>query len=207
MARIAIDVVLLPSPEMMDFAIAINKELLKTNEKKIVLDKINCLPHISLCMGCIDEKDLPAISEVLKCIAAEHKTFALTAKCLVAETIPTGKKTSYIAIEHDDELVRLHQSIMERLWKYLSYDVTTEMLFNPSEVEEVSLYWIRNYKKKKDKPASFDAHITTGFGVTKKFTFPVSFTAPTLALCQLGNYCTARKVLAAADLQPCPHSS
>ena len=48
MAKIAVDVVLLPSEEMMDKAIEINRELLKRFDNKIILNKENCLPHISL---------------------------------------------------------------------------------------------------------------------------------------------------------------
>ena len=43
MAKIAIDVVLLLSDEMMDKAIEINKELLKDFEGDIILDKEKCL--------------------------------------------------------------------------------------------------------------------------------------------------------------------
>jgi len=65
MAEIAVDVVLLPSEEMADKAIAANKELLKQCADKIVLDKENCLPHISLAMGCIDERDIADIEKIL----------------------------------------------------------------------------------------------------------------------------------------------
>jgi len=69
MAKIAVDVVLLPSEEMAEKAIAANKELLKRNAAKIVLDKDKCLPHISLAMGCIDEKEIDEIDKILKAIA------------------------------------------------------------------------------------------------------------------------------------------
>ena len=71
MAKLAVDVVLLPSEEMADKAIAANKELLKQYADKIVLDKENCLPHISLAMGCIDEKDIAEIKRTLRVIAGQ----------------------------------------------------------------------------------------------------------------------------------------
>ncbi|MBL7184709.1 MAG: hypothetical protein ISS70_00155 [Phycisphaerae bacterium] len=55
MSRIAVDVVLLPSDEVAARAIEANRELLKQCPGKIVLDKDNCLPHISLAMGYIDQ--------------------------------------------------------------------------------------------------------------------------------------------------------
>jgi len=63
MTEIAIDVVLLPSDGMMNRAIEINKVLLKENENKIILHKEKCLPHISLCMGCIEENKIPDIKK------------------------------------------------------------------------------------------------------------------------------------------------
>lgn len=200
MAKIAIDVVLLPSDEMMDKAIEINKELLKEYENKIVLDKQKCFPHISLCMGCVDEDDIPKIEEVLKDIASQFSEMKLVADKLEPETIPNGKIVSGIVIKNTKELQSLHEMVMKRLWKYLSYDVKIPMLFNPPEVEEVTLYWIKNYAKKYDNPSSFHPHITVGFGEIDKFPFPIQFTASKLAMCQLSNYCTCRKVIISSDL-------
>lgn len=200
MSKIAIDVALLPSEEMMDKAIEINKELLKDNEDKIILDKEKCLPHISLCMGCIDEDKIPEIQNILDEISTNFSPFNLQAVDLKADIIPTGKKVSGLHVKNQDELQKLHESIMKRLWNYLSYDVEISMLFNPLEVEEVTLYWIKNYAKKYDNPSSFHPHITTGFGETDKFQLPIDFTASKIALCQLGNYCTCRKIIVSSDL-------
>ena len=200
MTKIAIDVALLPSEEMMNKAIEINKELLKDNEDKIILDKEKCLPHISLCMGCIEEDKLPEINNILNEISKDFSQFNLQAIDLKADIIPTGKKVSELHVKNQDELQKLHESIMKKLWNYLSYDVEISMLFNPPEVEEVTLYWIKNYAKKYDNPSSFHPHITTGFGETDKFQLPIDFTASKIVLCQLGNHCICRKVIISFDL-------
>jgi len=200
MAKIAIDVVLLLSEEMMDKAIEINKELLKDFDDEIILDKEKCLPHISLCMGCVDEDMISEIKRVLDEISTEFSKFKLQAVDLKADITPTGKKVSGLCIKNQDKLQKLHEIIMNRLWKYLSYDVEISMLFNPPEVEEATLEWIRDYAKKHDNPLLFDPHITVGFGETDKFILPIEFTASTIALCQLGNYCTCRKVIISSDL-------
>lgn len=200
MAKIAIDVVLLPSKKMMNKAIEINKELLKNHEDKIILDKEKCSPHISLCMGCIEEDKIPEIKLILNKISTEFSEFNLQAIELKADIIPTGKKISGLHIKNIDELQKLHETIMKRLWKYLSYDVEISMLFNPPEIKEVTLYWIKNYAKKYDNPLSFHPHITVGFGETNKFQLPINFTTSKIALCQLGNYCTCRKVIISSDL-------
>lgn len=200
MTKIAIDVILLPSEEMVDKAIEINKELLRSFENKIILDKQKCLPHISLCMGCIEKEKISEVKEILEDIAKEFSTFNLTAEGIKTDVIPTGKKVSELHIKNIEALQKLHETVMRRLWKYLNYDVKIPMLYNPPEVEEITLYWIKNYAKKYDDPSTFYPHITVGFGETNKFKFPIEFTASKLAICQLGNYCTCRKVITFIDL-------
>ena len=61
MAKIAVDVVLLPSETIINRAIEANKQLLKQGIGEIVLNKEHYLPHISLAMGCIDERHITDI--------------------------------------------------------------------------------------------------------------------------------------------------
>ena len=200
MARIAVDVVLLPSDEMTDYAIEVNRGLLKTFDNKIILDRENCLPHISLAMGCIDEKDIPDIEKILRDIAKQHSFRELRVVDIRAETIPTGKKVSGFEIEKTKELQLLHEEVMQRLTPYFTYDVTTAMLFSPPEVEQATLFWIKNYPEKSSFE-NFSPHITIGFGETDKVKVPIKFAASKLALCHLGNHCTCRKVLVSTELE------
>jgi len=200
MAKIAIDVVLLPSEEMMDKIIEINKELLKDNEDKIILDKEKCLPHISLCMGCIEEDKIPEIKEIIDEISKNFSKFSLQATDLKAKIIPTGERVSGLHIKNQEELQKLHEAIMKELWKYLSYDVEISMLFNPSEIEEVILCWMKSYIRTYNGASLFHPHITVGLGETDKFKLPIDFTASRIAVSQLGNYYTCRKVIISSDL-------
>ncbi len=202
MSKIAIDVVLLPSEEMMDKTIEINKELLKTFSPKTVLDKQKCIPHISLCMGCIDEKDIPSLQGILDRIAKEFISMNLVAEALESEVIPNGKVFSGIKIKNIKELQVLHEKTMQGFWNFLSYEVESSMISNPAEIEDITLHWIEGYKKKYDNPSLFHPHITIGHGETNKFNFPINFKASKIAVCHLGNYCTCRKVIISSDLQP-----
>jgi len=199
LARIAIDVVLLPSGEMTDYAVEANRELLKTFDNKIILNYENCLPHISLAMGCIDEKDIPDIEKILRDIAEQHSFRELRVVDIRAETIPTGKKVSGFKIEKTKELQLLHEEVMQKLAPYLTYDVIIDMVFSPPEVEEATLFWIRSYPEKSSFE-NFSPHITIGFGEIDKVEVPIKFAASKLALCHLGNYCTCRKVLVSTEL-------
>ncbi len=232
MAEIAVDAVLLPSDEMMDKAIEANRELLQQGigfpqgvvPDKIVLDKKNCLPHISLAMGCIDEKDIADIEKVLQTIAkgprlVGTKQYSLEQLSVIdihVGTSSAGEKVSVFRIERTKTLQLLHEEVMQRLAPYFSYDVTADMIFSrfpqsgvpAPEAGESTLLWIKNYPEKSSFE-NFFPHITIGYGEIDDYSFcsrkagslPMRFTASKLALCHLGNHCTCRKVLASAELR------
>ena len=199
MAEIAVDVVLLPSEEMADKAIAANKELLKQYADKIVLDKENCLPHISLAMGCIDKSSIDEIDKILKTAAKENSLGQLSAVCIHTETNRAGEKVSVLEIEKTEALQSLHEGIMKRLEPYFSFDVRAEMVLS-SETGELTLDWIKNFPEKSSFE-KFYPHITIGYGKINKYSFPIKFSVSRLALCHLGNHCTCRKILASTNLK------
>ena len=226
MAEIAVDAVLLPSDEMMDKAIEANRELLQqcigfppvlarpSRDRqggvpgKIVLDKKNCLPHISLAMGCIDEEDIADIERVLQTIAKQYSLEQLSVIGIHVGTSSAGEKVSVFQIEKTEALQSLHEEVMQRLASYFSYDVTADMIFSSPEAGESTLLWIKNYPEKSSFE-NFFPHITIGYGEIDDYSFgsreagplPMRFTASKLTLCHLGNHCTCRKILASAELR------
>ena len=200
MAEIAVDIVLLPSEEMAEKAIAANKELLKKYAHKIVLDKASCLPHISLTMDCIDEIDIDEIDVILRTIAEETSLGQLNAVGIKTETNQAGEQVSVFKIEKTETLQSLHEKIMKRLSLYFSYDVRVEMVLSSEETSESTLDWIKNYPEKSSFE-KFYPHITIGYGEINNFSFPIKFTVSKLALCHLGNHCTCRIILASTNLK------
>jgi len=197
MSKIAVDVVLLPSDEMMDKAIRANVELVGKSGSEIVLSKDNCLPHISLAMGCIDERDIASIEKVLEQLAKESTLGDLKIAGIHTSTNAKGEKTSLFEITKTKELQSLHEKVMKKLTPYFSYDVTDDMIYD-DEVEETTLLWIKNYPEQASF-ANFMPHITIGYGQVENGPFPIVFTVSRLALCHLGNHCTCRKILASID--------
>ena len=208
MAKIAVDAVLLPSDEMADRAIEANRELLKQCAgfpqggvaDKIVLDKENCLPHISLAMGCINEEDIANIEKVLQTTAKQYSFEQLSIIDINIGTNSAGEKVSVFQIENTQTLQSLHEEVMQRLAPYFSYDVTADMIFSPPEAGESTLLWIKHYPEKSSFE-NFFPHITIGYGEVGNYSFPMRFPASKLALCHLGNHCTCRKILASAELK------
>lgn len=195
----AVDVVLLPDDDLTCKAIKANAELVGKFGRKIVLDKESCLPHISLAMGYIDEKDIFVIGNILESIAKEHPLGDLIIVGVKSSENAAGEKVSVLEVEKTEELQLLHQVVMEKMKPYLSYNVTADMIYGDEEVAETTLRWIENYREKSsfDK---FSPHITIGYGELSSFPLPMNFTASRLALCHLGNYCTCREALTSVEL-------
>ena len=200
MAKIAVDVVLLPSEKVTNQAIEANKGLLEQYADPIILDKENCLPHISLAMGCINKRDISNIEKILKTIAEKYNPGQLSIIGVNTGTNSLGEKVSAFEVEKTERLQSLHEEVMRRITPYFSYDVTSEMLFSPPWACESTLLWIKNYPEK-SAFENFFPHITIGYGQVDDFSFTAEFAASKLALCHLGNHCTCRKVLAAAELE------
>jgi len=195
MSRIAVDVVLLPSDEVAARAIEANMELLKQCPDKIVLDRENCLPHISLAMGCIDQRRIADAERILRAIAKERSLERLVSLGIRVTTNSAGEKVSVLELKKTPTLQSLHELVMNRLRAYLARHVTAEMVFSPPAAAESTLLWIRDYCEKSSFERFFP-HITLGYGQLDDFPFPARFTAKTLALCHLGNHCTCRRILA-----------
>jgi len=190
--RIATDVVLLPDDEMTDRAIEINKQISREHSAQIVLDRENCLPHISLAMGCAEQQDVDAIQEVLERLAREIPVRQLTA---VGVQNPGDSKASFLEIERTEELQRLHERVMQEMQPFFSREVT-DVTFYDDIVAQTSVDWVRDYPQKAAYE-NFSPHLTLGYGPAKaSFSFPAVFHASGLALCHLGNHCTCRKILA-----------
>ncbi len=200
MAKIAVDVVLLPSEEMTGRAVDANRELLKQRADRIILGKEECLPHISLAMGCIDKGDIADIEKILQAIAKDYAPAPLAVEGIRTETDAAGEEVSVFQVKRTRRLQSLHEAVMRQLARHFSYDVTAEMLFCGPVVSQSTLSWIKNYPEKSSFEHFFP-HITVGYGRINDFSFPVEFTATQLALCHLGNFCTCRKVLAATELK------
>lgn len=196
MSRLAIDVVLLPSDEMMDKAIEVNKGWQERQKQKIILGKDISLPHISLLMGVCNSEQLPLFDKVLGEIAKNFKPFNLVAKGL-----HVGKYSCEFVVANTPELQKLHEELLKELRPCLSYDATAVDFFNPAgaEILEPTPRWVNDYFKKSSLE-NFNPHITLGQGQLEIKDFPIRFTSDNLALCHLGNYCTCGKVLISKKL-------
>ena len=192
----AVDVAILPSEAIMDKVVEINAELVKKFGKKIVLNKNNTFPHISLAMGCIEQSNIPAVEKILNSIAKDNQLPDLTITHIAVSTNSIGEEISAFAIEKSPPIQQLHENIMTQLADHLSCDATAEMINFAGQVAQSTLLWIKNYRQNSSF-ANFSPHITLGYGRTDNtpLDLPLEFTPPRLALCHLGNHCTCTEIL------------
>jgi len=198
--RYAVDVVVLPPDVIINQAIRLNRVLLQTNPPKIELNKVNCIPHISLSMGVLEESKLVAFTECLKSIAHSYMPLNLRASHIYTERIPNSEKVSGIAIEKSDTLSSLHNEIMMLSDIYLSNDATIDTVFTPPPVDAITLQFINNYPSKSARE-NFFPHITIGVGELTDESLSTNFTTFEVALFHLGNYCTCRNKIASFVIQ------
>jgi 2'-5' RNA ligase len=110
----SVDVVLLPSEAMTNQAIEANKGLLKQYADRIILDHESCLPHISLAMGCMDERHIADIEKILKSIADKYNPGRLSVVGINTGTNSLGEKVSSFEVEKTERLLSLHKEVCEK---------------------------------------------------------------------------------------------
>ncbi len=199
MTKIAINIVLLPSKEMVSKIIEINKELLKTNKNKIILGKTVNQPHISLCMGGVNKIEIPQIIKSINEISNNFTQFNFEGKLSVQAT-SADEKISWLEIINKDKIQKIHETVMKTIWKYLNYDIENYMLVNPQEVEEKTISWIKHYSNLYKNSLLYRPHITVGVGDTIKHNRIFNFSSSKIAIFQLGNYCTCKKLIYSTSL-------
>ena len=195
MKPLAVDIVLIPDAHLFDQALAINAQLVKEQQSEIVLHERDCLPHISLAMGCIDHDDIPKISQLLHSLWRLYplREF-LQSQGQVYKTNSRGQTVSSIELVKDVGLQQFHEKVMEYLSPFFKHQATPEMFVGKGPIAESTLTWVNTFKEK-SAYTHYWPHITLGYGRAPVVEIRKEFYANRLMLCQLGNHCTCQKVL------------
>jgi 2'-5' RNA ligase len=199
MKRFAIDVVILPPDNITDIAIEYNKRLRASIAENIELGKARYLPHISLLMGCLALDQLELITSRLDAIAKVHEILELSI-CNIRTDDSAAHGVVSFEIARTEQLVRLHESIVNSFRPFLTQDAKASDLADPPPIKDSTLQWINKFIPHACLE-NFWPHITLGFGENSGNGFtPISFQGSRLALCHLGNHCTCAEVLAEVSL-------
>jgi 2'-5' RNA ligase len=197
MSALAVDIVLLPDEAMMDLAIAANAVLVEKFNSKIVLNKNDCLPHISLAMGCIEHEDIERAGELLQPLAAIIPKRLKTGG-IQKSTSFSGEIVSVIGIQRTNKLQKLHEKVSGTIKPFFTYDVREDMVAG-GKARQTTFQWIANYPEKAGY-SNFSPHITIGYGDLPDLGLLPDFAVSRLAICHLGDHCTCGKILWSVEI-------
>ncbi|MBW3019766.1 2'-5' RNA ligase family protein [Candidatus Woesearchaeota archaeon] len=199
MKKIAIDVVLLPPEEIMDLCIEVNEKAFKKGKGRHKLNKVNCVPHISLTMGCVYDDKLPCMIRDLGKISAA--TEPLTLKITGVEMYgPEGERRGFLKINVPKKLRELHNEIHYRIARHVvNCDGPYVLVDGESTGISDSSKEMLNKHSKTQFGDDYNPHLTLCCYDSDKFCkdlkFPISFNVSKIALFQLGDGCTCKKLL------------
>jgi 2'-5' RNA ligase len=183
---IALDVAILPPPDVAARAVALGAALpFEASERR--LDDEH-LPHITLTQQFVREEEMDLAFEHIDGVLRDAAPMRLTATGCAKEG-----HTIWMAIERTPELSALHERLMEAL-RGVERQEGTPAAFVDHDGRLADVLWVTGYRLKSSFGA-FAPHITLGHGSEAPAIEPFTFEAATIAACHLGRHCTCRRVL------------
>ncbi len=196
MGLLAVDVaVLLPDP-LLQPLLRLNAELLPP-PAGLRFDDTH-LPHVTLAQLFVAELQLPDVI---------HEAAAVTHDCAPLRLAPAGlsrgRTASTVRLEPTDTLISLHARLMDRLRRFESAqgDATAFLATGGLPARDADVEWVHQFRTHAAYDR-FDPHITVGVGTLQGLGPLPAADGARVALCQLGRFCTCRRVLAEWSLTP-----
>ena len=189
---VAIDVAILPPPDVTTRAIELSAALPVEGSQGLRLDAEH-LPHITLTQQFIREDELDAAFERIDDVVAGLRPIRV-----VATGAGASGHTLWIEIERSPELFTLHEQLMEALRGFERPDGGPGA-FADGEGRMGDVVWVASYRLKASF-GHFTPHITLGHGTQPPAIETFAFDAATIAAAHLGRFCTCRRVLRAWHL-------
>jgi 2'-5' RNA ligase len=187
MTCIAIDIAILPPPDMTARAIALSASLPAHESQGLLLGR-DYLPHATLTQQFVR---VDALDQVIA-----HVDRVLRDRTPLPLHVTGGGKGSnsvWIAIERTQPLVRLHEDLMGATESFERSDGDETAFFGP-DARDRDVSWVRGFRRE----SSFDRftpHITIGHSAQPPDVEPMEFIATTIAVCHLGRFCTCRRII------------
>jgi len=189
---IAVDVAILLPTDVSQRAVALNAELHAQNDDDLRLDADH-LPHVTLTQQFIREDEIELTMEQIDGVLAQQPPF----RVIATGTAQSGH-TVWIGIERTQEIIDLHERLMEAL-RGVERPGGTPAAFVDGAGRLADVVWVAGFRLKSSF-GQFQPHITLGHGAEPPALEPFAFDATTVAACHLGRFCTCRRVLRAWSL-------
>lgn len=196
----AIDIVLIPPPDIAKTAVKINRLLNSlTGDNSLVLDLKSCIPHVSLAMGTVKTDSLESLSDELDNICKKYLPLEAGSKDFNAVKTSDNSLVSGIDIVKDDVISNLSEDIISAFQKYNLKRVSENMVYpDNNKITKFTIEYSSDYLFN-STGINFSPHITLGNGniydLKQIPVLPSKFIFENLAVCHLGNHCTCREIL------------
>ena len=194
-AVLALDVAIL-LPRTLRRKVAALNETLASPPEGFRFDNTH-LPHITLMQQFVATDRLEIFSRALGGLTRELKTLGLkTGDVTYSGTCATWQ------VEPTSPLLELHRRLMDGLRPFNAGNGTLDSFVSGDTPPRLNdLDWVTQYHAQAAYD-HFDPHITLGVGTLRRLPTPTRFSADQLALCQLGRFCTCRRVITCRSLTP-----
>ena len=187
-------------------AIAIDLAVLLPTDTRAVIERVNArfdgaaghgfrfdathLPHVTLSQHFVNSDRLTEV-----CARVATVLSGLRPLDLSVTGARGGRTAQALVVAPTPALQRLHEQLMDTLASYEIPGDAAAFQQDDTPPRDADVAWVTRFRVESSF-ARFDPHITVGIGPDPVTTDPFTFTARTIAVCRLGQFCTCRDRLA-----------
>jgi hypothetical protein len=188
---LAVDIAVVLPPEIRDEAARINRLLIGHSGDRTISFGPDALPHITLAMAAVPERDIAGISlEGLR----PHFPLEVAVAGISTVTTGSGRRVAGFDLDHDEPLLALHRAAAEILATVAVVEDPALLLREGEEDEPSMAAYARTFLR-----TPYSPHITLGAGEAADrdtvLSLPYRFTARGALLCRVGTGGACRQVL------------
>ena len=184
---LALDVAILPPPDVSSRAIALSASLEDERSQGLGVGAEH-LAHVTVAQLFVRESEIEAAFERITNAVADRPPMRL----LVTGGGQSGH-TVWMTIERSPDLLALHERLMDAL-RGVERQSGSATAFFEGDARVGDVTWVTGYRLKSSLE-QYTPHITLGHASAAPGIEPFAFDASTVAACHLGRFCTCRRVL------------
>ena len=154
------------------------------------------LPHVTLVQLFVRRPRLTHLMAILSGVLAGHEAMTLH-----TTTLSRGATATTIGLAVQPRLDALHRGLVEAVRPLVGPPARGGFVADDGGPRQADIEWVSTFRERSSY-ARFSPHVTLGIGRLEETPPTWSFVADTVALCQLGRFCTCQRVLASWTLTP-----
>ncbi len=186
---VALDVAILVPNPVAGPAAAISRALAGDEPDALRLDATH-LAHLTLAQQFVEVARLDDLFAELDRVLRHEPPLMLRIPGATAD-----HATVMLAVNATPDLQRVHELVMDAIAPFESPEGDPGAFVEEGETIRVrDIDWVRNYRENSGY-AHFNPHVTVGHGRRAPECPPIEFRGDRIAACQLGRFCTCRRVL------------